>query len=73
MRCKICGDPIHRCSKRRTNNWCHYWTHRHNPIPDYRYKPIIVSPSPTIIQRDGIPAWVVVVVALIVIIVMLWK
>jgi len=31
MKCKICGDPIKRCHRRKTNNWCHTWKHNHYP------------------------------------------
>ena len=32
-KCKICGDPIKRCPRGGTNNWCHTWRHEHVPKP----------------------------------------
>ena len=31
MRCIICGDPVKRCGRRRTNYLCHTWKHDHRP------------------------------------------
>lgn len=41
-KCKICGDPIKRCPRRETNNWCHTWHHEHAPKPKNNILHIII-------------------------------
>lgn len=44
-KCKICGDPIKKCPRRGTNNWCHTWHHEHVPKPKNNIPQIILIVS----------------------------
>jgi len=35
MKCTVCGDPVKRCNRRRTNYLCHTWHHDHTPRVDF--------------------------------------